>query len=215
MTGWNRTNSLPTQATDPLNTIPTASERQPRNRDYEKCHPATTYRVTDATLASEILAIAQELTVAADDVARAFAEAGLQAARAGRLDFSGVRPSRGRLSLYPTGNEKWVVHDEPVDWTKVIQTPKKSKPLSAVEKAQRQKERNRLRVHYRWPKALVQQIEELTAAVVGLTQNQPVLRSEGRKGQVLTMLLRYGLEAYKAGRLPLNPCPVVVKSRLK
>jgi len=215
MSGWNRITSLPTQATDPLNTIPTAGERKPRNRDYEKRNPATTYRITDENLAGEILAIAQELTVAADEVARAFVEAGLRAARANQLDFSGVRPSQGRLSLYPTGNEKWVVHDEPVDWSRVIPARRKTKPLSDFERAQRQKERNRLRVYYRWPDALVRQIEDLTKAVVGLPANQPALRSEGRKGQVLTMLLRFGIEAYKAGRLPLNPCPVTVKSRLK
>ena len=215
MSGWNRTTSLPTQATDPINAIPMAAEHKPRNRDYEKQHPKTTYRITDENLAVEILAIAQDLTVSADDVARAFAEAGLRAARANQLDFSDVRPSRGRMSLYPTGSEKWVVHDEPVDWSKVIPAHKKAKTLSAFEKSQRQKERNRLRVHYRWPETLVRQIEDLTNTVVGLPPNQPALRSEGRKGQILSMLLRYGIEAYKAGRLPLNPCPVVVKSRLK
>jgi len=215
MSGWNRTTSLPTLPTDPINMIPTATESRPRNRDYEKRHPKTTYRVTDENLAGEILAIAQSLTVAADEVSRAFVEAGLRAAKAGQLDFAAVRPSQGRMSLFPTGSEKWVVHDEPVDWSRVIPTRKKAKPLTDFEKTQRQKERNRLRVHYRWPDALVRQIEELTTSVVGLPINQPALRSEGRKGQVLTMLLRYGLEAYKAGRLPLNPCPVVVKSRLK
>lgn len=211
MSGWNRTASLPTMATDPVNTIPTASERKPRNRDFEKKHPKVSYRISDENLPQEILVLARSLTVSADEVSRAFVEAGLQAVQDGRMDLSQILVTRGRMSLYPIGREQWVVHDEPVDWSKAIPTVNKKRGLSDYEKSQQQKTSNRLRVHYRWPNQLIEQINDLYCEVMG---SQPVQRSEGRKGQLITMLLRYGIEMYKAGRLPLVPQPVPGNWRL-
>ena len=192
----------------PLDLIPKAEPRQ-RNRDYEKRNRTFTYRLTDAELGGKIAAVAASIQVTVDEVARAFAEAGIRAANANSIPFGDVPPTQRRLTLYPTGNETWAVQEQP-GWQKVIPPREKKKPLTETEKRRRQKELNQFRVSYRWPAEIDQAIVKLTEKVVG----KATTRSDGRKGWVLTILLRYGLSTYEAGRLPLNPEPKTVKMRL-
>ena len=65
-------------------------------------------------------------------------------------------------------------------------------------------------VAYRWPAETDQSLTVLTETVAG----KAITRSDGRKGWVLTILFRYGLSMYEAGKLPLHPQPKVVKMSL-
>ena len=163
--------------------------------------PCFTYRLTDATIRPEIFDIAGSLRVPVDDIARAFVEVGLRAAAWNQIPFDQV-PIHTRMTLYPTGKETWLVADEPMNCTPQPMQRGKRRKLSEAERAERQQKLNAFRVSYRWPPHIDQALDELTAKVFG-SPNLP--RNEGRKGWVLTILLRYGLALYKVARLPLVP----------
>ena len=181
-------------------------EPKTRNREYEKRNRSFTYRLTDKELGAKIAAVAASLQVTVDEVARAFVEVGIREARAGRIPFNSVPPVQRRLTLYPTGTETWNIQEQD-GWRKTVLPREKKKPLSSTEKAKRRQELNRFRVSYRWPTEVDQSLAALTETVAG----KAITRSDGRKGWVLTILLRYGLSMYEAGKLPLQPQPKIVK----
>lgn len=211
MNGWKR----PTSPTDPVDTIPSAEPRAQRNRDYEKAHPVFVVRVRDESIREKILALSQHLCVPADDVARAFLEAGLDAAEAGRLDLSGIRVTRGRMSLYPSGHEVWKVHDEPVTWSAEVPAPRRVRPRTQAERSANQKTLNQKRLAYRLPRRALERFERCYFQAMGIASEQELARHEGRKGELFLLLLDYGLKKYQSGHLPLTPQMVVVKARLK
>ena len=86
----------------------------------------------------------------------------------------------------------------------------KKKSLSSSEKAKRRQDLNKSVVAYRWPAETDQSLAALTEMVAG----KAITRSDGRKGWVLTILLRYGLSMYESGKLPLQPQPKIVKMSL-
>lgn len=192
----------------PLDQMNVAAPRQ-RNREYEKRNRSFTYRLTDKELGARIAAIAGSLQVTVDEVARAFVEVGIREARAGRIPFDSVPAVQRRMTLYPTGSESWSIQEQD-GWQKIIPAHKKKKPLSSAEKARRGQELNRFRVSYRWPTEVDQSLTALAETVAG----KAITRSDGRKGWVLTILLRYGLSMYEAGKLPLHPQPRIVKMSL-
>ena len=202
------------QARDLLSEIPnarlTAASPAKRNRTYERRHRTFTYRLTDKELNDKLVAIAESLFVTVNDVARAFVEAGIAAARQGEIPFDNIPFIKKHLTLYPTDNETWEVRTE-ANWPKEIPVRKRKRKLSEVEKRQRQQHQNQYRVSYRWPASVDEQLSRLVEHLVGI----PTTRSEGRKGWLLTILLRYSLNAYQVGRLPLDPQPAIVKQRLK
>ena len=191
-------------APSPLDLISTSKTRH-RNRDYEKSHAKFSYRLTDGTIPGQILGIAQSHSISADNVARAFVQAGLHASQQGKIDWSGIRPVQGRMTLFPTGQETWVVHDEPVTWAQEIPQPQKRRRKTEAERAQERKARDLLRVHYRWPPEINEALEQLTRQVMGYQPGEHLARKDGRKGEVLTILLRFGIQAYQAGRIDLTP----------
>lgn len=198
----------PTPPPSPLDQMNVATPRQ-RNREYEKRNRSFTYRLTDKELGARIAAIAGSLQVTVDEVARAFVEVGIREARAGRIPFDSVPVVQRRMTLYPTGSESWSIQEQD-GWQKIIPPFEKKKPLSSVEKARRGQELNRFRVSYRWPAEVDQSLTALTETVAG----KAITRSDGRKGWVLTILLRYGLSMYETGKLPLQPQPRIVKMSL-
>lgn len=195
----------PTQPTPaPLDLISRSKTRR-RNRAYEKSHAKFSYRLTDGTIPGQILGIAQSLSISADNVAQALVQAGLHASRQGKIDWSEVRPVQGRMTLFPTSQETWVVHDEPVTWAQEIPQPKKRKRKTEAEREQERKQRDALRVHYRWPPELDDALDNLTRQVMGYQPGEHLTRKDGRKGEVLTILLRFGIQAYQTGRIDLTP----------
>jgi hypothetical protein len=192
----------------PIDLMGMAKPRQ-RNRDYEKRNRSFTYRLTDKELGARVAAVALSLQVTVDEVARAFVEVGIREARAGHIPFNSIPPVQRRLTLYPTGNETWSIQEED-GWRKTVHPHEKKKPLSSAEKTRRQQELNRFRVSYRWPSAVDQSLAALTETVAG----KAITRSDGRKGWVLTILLRYGLSMYEVGKLPLQPKPKIFKMSL-
>ena len=192
----------------PMDLIPAAKPKQ-RSREYEKRNRSFTYRLTDRELGARIATVAASLQVTADEVARAFVEAGIREARAGRVPFDSIPPVQRRMTLYPTGAETWSIQEQ-AGWQKSIPTREKKKPLSSAEKARRHQELNRFRVSYRWSAEIDQSLTALTETIAG----KAITRSDGRKGWVLTILLRFGLSMYEAGKLPLQPQPKVVKMSL-
>ena len=181
-----------------------------RNRKFEKEHRAFSYRLTDKEINDKIAGIADALLVPVDDVARAFVQAGINAARLGRIPLHTIPLAPKRMTLFPTGNETWEIREE-ASWPNEISIRKKKRRLSEFEKKQRQRELNQFRVSYRWPASIDDQLKQLVEQLIGKQK----ARSDGRKGWVLTILFRYSLNAYQAGLLPLEPKTVVVKQGLK
>ncbi len=211
MNGWSR----PLAPVDPVDTIPVAGPKAQRNREYERIHPAYVIRVRDIGLRDKILALAQSLSVPADDVARAFLEAGLDAVDAKVIDLSGVVISRGRMTLYPGGNETWKVHDEPATWAPQIPEVRRTRPRTDTEKSMTQKQRNQKRMAYRLPLKTVERFKSCYLAALGIEREAELARHEGRKGEIFLTLLEYGFRMYMSGNLPLNPEIVSVQARLK
>ncbi len=211
MNGWSR----PLAPVDPVDTIPVAGPKAQRNREYEKTHPVFVIRVRDASIREKILGFSQSLCVPADDVARAFLEAGLDAAEKGKIDLSGIRVTRGRMSLYPTGTETWKVHDEPIAWSFKAGEVHSARPRTTAEKNAVQKERNKQRLAYRLPSTTLERFQGCYLAAMGIESEAELARHEGRKGEFFLTLLEFGLKKYQSGQLPLTPQVVVVKARLK
>jgi hypothetical protein len=192
----------------PIDLMGMAKPKQ-RSREYEKRNRSFTYRLTDKELGAKIAAVAASLQVTVNEVARAFVEVGIREARAGRIPFNSIPPVQRRLTLYPTGKETWKIQEQD-SWQKIIPPRERQKPLSSTEKAKRRQELNSFRVSYRWPTEVDQSLSALTETVAG----KAITRSDGRKGWVLTILLRYGLNLYESGKLPLQPQPKIVKMSL-
>ena len=148
--------------------------------------------------------------VPVDDVARAFAQAGIEAAQRGKIPLNTVPLVPKRLTLFPTGMETWSIRED-AGWPKEISPRKKKKKISELEKKQRQQAANQFRVSYRWPGVIDDQLNQLTEQLIG----KPKARSEGRKGWLLTILFRYSLQAYRLGFLPLEPKNYLVRLGLK
>ncbi len=211
MSGWNQ---RPITPVEPAQLIPVAGPKPSRSREFEKVHPAYVIRVRDVALREKILALAQSISVPADDVARALLLAGLDAADQQALDLSGIKIFRGRMTLYPTGNETWKVHDEPVTWTPQLPEVRRKRPRTDAEKSASQKERNQKRMAYRLPPEVVARFERCYLGAMGIQSEKELARHEGRKGELFLLLLDFGLRMYLAGRLPLNPEIVSVQARL-
>lgn len=193
----------------PLDGMIVAAPRQ-RNREYEKQNRSFTYRLTDKELGTRIAAVAISLQVTADEVARVFVEVGMREASAGRIPFDSIPPVQRRMTLYPTGTETWSIQEQE-GWQKTVPVREKQRPLSSAERSRRQQELNKSVVAYRWPADVDHSLSTLTETIAG----KAITRSDGRKGWVLTILLRYGLSMYETGKLPLQPQPKIVKMSLE
>jgi hypothetical protein len=165
-----------------------------RNREWEKAHRPHRYVNVPIELREQVTALAEHLVVSADEVARAFIEYGIECFDEEILQVD-VRPNpQGRkMTLFP--------QEQAQGWQAANNAPQQI-PARRKKKAERVKKVYPA-VSYRLPEALHNNI-------CGLAMDLGV-----PLGEVVTLLLGYGLEAYQAGRLRLNPQPVTVKMTLQ
>ena len=160
------------------------AEPHTRNRQWEKehQHQKVVYRGVEPKLAVKVNSIAGELGVPAGEVARTLIEHALRAYERGDLDlYPRPDPERMRMTLYPSS-----------DSPRFSSQPKKPKHRNHPKAG--------WRVITTWrgfPPALKQELSAL-ASEAGL--NVPI-------GELITTLLRYGLQAYEAGHLQMDPVP--------
>ena len=167
--------------------------KKPRNRTWEKANRAKTFRSVPEEVSAKVVAIADQLGVTADEVARAFLEYGLYCMERETLT---VQPKiKGtRMTLYPldsgwTKQHGWV--EDGWNPTPKAVTPEKSKRKSK-EKEPRLWSRW---VAYRLPEELVKRLKEKAERHI-----VPV-------GELVGLLLKHSANRYEQGILRLIPYP--------
>lgn len=156
-----------------------------RKREWEKANKPKHYRGVPAAVREQVKAVAEELGVTADEVARAFLEYGLLCIQRGTLVIQPAASQRRvKMTLYPFSGAGWAENG----WTP--QPPKRSG---------RKKDETpalwREIAHYRLPDDLHEQIKRAAQLV-------PV-------GELVAVLLKHGIESYQNGVLVLLPQPKI------
>ena len=165
-----------------------------RNRQWEKAHRSYRYINVPLVVREEVLALAEHLHVPAADVAHAFFEYGFECVDEGKLSLTAQPNPLGRkMTLFP---------QKQIGAWEETEGPQNDFPARKKRKVER-KQKSVSAISYRIPPSvhtdLCSLAEELAVPV----------------GDVVTILLRHGLKAYRAGRLKLTPHPVTVKMTLK
>jgi len=153
-----------------------------RKREWEKMNPAKTYRGVPKDIRKGVVEIATNLNVRADDVARVFFEYGLKCIQRGTLRLDSVQPKGLRMTLYPFSGAGWAENT----WS-----PQPPKSQKAVKGNQEERDWKEV-VSYRIPTGLHERVKELAGEVIPL-------------GEVVTILLKNGIEGYEDGQLVLLP----------
>ncbi len=156
-----------------------------RKREWEKANKPKHYRGVPAEVRQAIREIASDLSVPADEVARAFLEYGLYCVRRGDLTISG-RPSqrRAKMTLYPFSGAGWAENG----WTP--KPPKRGVGKKEILALWREA------AFYRIPDVIHEQVKQLAGDVYSI-------------GDVVTILLKHSIESYTRGTLTLTPQPKV------
>lgn len=174
----------------PSSTIPNiydslrVAEPRRRNRQWERerQNQKVVYRGVEPKLALKVKNIASQLSVPEGEAARALIEHALRAYERGELDlYPRPNPERLRMTLYPSS-----------DSPRFSNKPRKPK--------HRDHPKSGWRVITSWrgfPPALKGELSAL-ASDAGL--NVPI-------GELISALLRFGLQAYETGQLQLDPVP--------
>jgi hypothetical protein len=198
------TDTAPKEPQEFADTIPVADTaghwnrhgRRPptRNRKWDQLHRPYRYVNVSAELREQVLALAEHLKVTADEVARAFFEYGIECVDAGKLHLHAQPNPHGRkMTLFPKAHSKgWC---ETSDQPRQIPARKK-KQFSYTRKIYPA-------VSYRLPQSVHDNL-------CGLAMELDV-----PLGEMVAFLLRYGLDAFRAGRLDLTPEPLTVKMTLQ
>ena len=165
-----------------------------RNRQWEKAHRSYRYVNVPLVIREEVLALAEHLHVPAADVAHALFEYGFECVDVGKLSLTAQPNPLGRkMTLFP---------QKQIGAWEETEGPQNDFPARKKRKVER-KQKSVSAISYRIPPGvhtdLCSLAEELAVPV----------------GDVVTILLRHGLKAYRAGRLKLTPHPVTVKMTLK
>lgn len=153
-----------------------------RSRQWEKKHQShkAVYRGVDPKLALKVKSIASDLNVPEGEVARAVIEYALCAYQQGELDLiPRLNPNRMRMTLFPASVPAHI-YEEAVK-------PKKQRPPEEL-----------WRVITTWRGFPPELKKELSALASEDGLNVPV-------GELITALLRFGLEAYEYRLLKLEP----------
>ena len=167
--------------------------KKPRNRAWEKANRAQTFRSVPEEVSAKVVAIADQLGVTADEVARAFLEYGLYCMERETLTVQ-PRIKGTRMTLYPldsgwTKQHGWIEEG----WNPV------PKAVSSEKRKRKQKgEEPRLwsrRVSYRLPEELVKRLKERAER-----HNVPI-------GELVGLLLKHSANRYELGILRLIPYP--------
>lgn len=165
-----------------------------RNRGWEKAHRSYRYVNVPLEVREEVLALAEHLHVPAGDVAHAFFEYGLDCVHQRKLPLTAQPNPLGRkMTLFP---------QKQIGAWEEAEGPQRDIPARKKRKVER-KQKSVPAVSYRIPPGihidLCSLAEELAVPV----------------GDVVTLFLRNGLKAYRAGNLKLTPHPATVKMTLK
>jgi hypothetical protein len=167
------------------------AEERTRNRQWERAHQnqKVTYRGVEPKLALKVKNIAGQLSVPEGEAARALIEHALRAYERGELDlYPRPNPECLRMTLYPSS-----------DSPRFSNKPKKPK--------HRDHPKSGWRVITSWrgfPPALKGELSAL-ASDAGL--NVPI-------GELISALLRFGLQAYETGLLKLEAIPTATNFTL-
>jgi hypothetical protein len=157
-----------------------------RNREWEKHHKPKHYRGVPAEVRNRVKEVAQELGVSVDEAARAFIEYSLMCVQRGSLTLSGTPSQRRvRMTLYPFTGAGWAENG----WTP--NPPRRTRKQSGQQPALW-----REAAYYRLPDELHEQVKSLAKDIY------PV-------GEVVTVLLKHGIESYDNGVLVLTPQPKI------
>ena len=181
------TPSIPPSIYDSLR----VAEPRTRNRQWEREHQnqKVTYRGVEPKLALKVQSIAGELHVPDGEVARAVIEHALRAYERGDLDlYPRPDPNRMRMTLYPSS-----------DSPRLSSLPRKQKHHSHSKAG--------WRVITTWRGFPPELKRELSALASEAGLNVPI-------GELITALLRYGLQAYASGLLKLEAVPTATNFTL-
>lgn len=165
-----------------------------RNRRWEKEHRPYRYVNVSAELREQVLALAEHLRVTADEVSRAFVEYGVECVDEEKLHLRAQPNPYGRkMTLFPKEHAK--------GWQEMNDAPReiparRKKRISQTKKVYPA-------VSYRLP-------EKVHDDICGLAMDLDV-----PLGDVVSFLLQYGLDAYRDGKLSLQPQPVTMKMTLR
>ena len=162
-------------------------EKKKRQRSWEREHTPKSYRGVPADLRDAVRAAAENLNVTVDDLARAFLEYSLDCVSRGALRLE-IRysPRVQRLSLYPFSGASWAArgwNPQPPPAPAGRRKKSKSDPKTWQEIA-----------HYRIPDELHERIKDIAYI------HFPI-------GEVAAVLLKHGLEAYRAGSVDARGKP--------
>ena len=164
-----------------------------RNRNWEKAHRPYRYVNVPLELREQVLALAEHLTVTADDMARAFLEYGIECVDEGKLQLqTRPNPLGRKMTLFPRNQAR--------GW-KEANDSRREIPIRRRSNLNREKKIHHA-VSYRFPKRLH---DELCGLAMEL--DVPV-------GEVVAFLLRHGLDAYQGGELSFDPAPLTTKMTL-
>ena len=164
-----------------------------RNRSWEKAHRPYRYVNVPLELREQVLALAEHLSVTADEMARALIEYGMECVDEEKVHLQARPNPLGRkMTLCPHGQAK--------GW-KEAKGPRKEIPARRRSILNREKKIHAA-VSYRFPKNLHDE-------VCGLAMELDVA-----VGEVVAFLLRHGLDAYRDGGLNFHPEPRSTKMTL-
>lgn len=168
-----------------LEQIPVA-EKKKSSWSSQGPQMVVTFRGVPAELHEQVKKLADDLGVAAGEVARFLLEFSLGAVVRGELRLDPTL-AEGRRTLFP-----------PEGWGASSYIP-----VGTLPRRKRTKGKAAPKVSYRGiPEGTTQQVEELAGRLV-----VPI-------GELARRLLEFGLEAYRAGKLPMQTYAVITKNTL-
>jgi hypothetical protein len=165
-----------------------------RNRRWEREHRSYRYINVPLEVRARVLDLAAHLLVAADELARALIEYSAECADKGTLRlYTWPNPLGRKMTLFPKQEQKrWRV----AEGTACEIPARREKPSTGKKKRPGA-------VTYRLPEQVHKQICD------------HAMELDVPLGEVVTLFLRHGLDAYQQGKLELDPQPKVVKMTLQ
>lgn len=200
--GWDAQSPSPGEQ-PPLEAIPVVeqlrvAEKKSRDRKWERQpeNRAMLFRGIPPGLRTAIKEIAISLNVRVDDVARAFLEFGLQCYRKGEIQVQPVL-SDGQRTLFPARDDSWGRNSLPGWYEKVWEQQ------SPQNKARRNNNTGGSREKtWKWQASYRGIPVPIQAEIRQIRTDKDV-----PLGEIATLFLGHALEAFRNGRLVLNPQP--------
>jgi len=175
------------------------SEKKKRRRQYEKANPTVSFRGIPADINEQILTLAGEQRVMAGEIVEVFLIYGLACVDRGTLPLE-PRPKAARMTLFPLSSNWQKRQGRSEEISNPIPKPI---PTRKSHKEQKAPAAWKSVVSYRG----VGKETTKTLRLLADKKHVPV-------GEVATVLLKHGLEAYKAGRIHFDPQPLTARQTL-